>query len=210
MPSRTVSTLAMYSSGVWSETIGPAARLGRLRLGAPSRGRPAVETSPRVEVVLVALDLLLLAIHEPDVVAEEQMQVLVAVARQLLFDGLELEQQVVAEGADQAEARILIGRGIPRSARAEWKMPRAACCAPLRKTAPTGAVGRPTNCTRMRRKLHKSSVALQHWFQQVEENYASLVKGSNSTVRPHTDNLERRHETGNVPTRIPFRILVTG
>ena len=108
MPSRTVSTLAMYSSGVWSETIGAgralAARAARLRA---SRGRPAVETSPLVEIVAVALDLLLLAVHEADVVAEEQVQVLVAVARQLLLDRLELKQQVVAESAHQAQARIL-------------------------------------------------------------------------------------------------------
>ena len=60
------------------------------------------------EIVLVALDLLLLAIHEPDVVAEEQVQILVAVARQLLLDRLELEQQVVAERAHQAQPRILL------------------------------------------------------------------------------------------------------
>ena len=37
-----------------------------------------------------------------DVVAEEEVQVFVAVARQLLVDGLELEKQVVAERAQLA------------------------------------------------------------------------------------------------------------
>ena len=60
-----------------------------------------------LELVAEALHLLFLAIHVPDVVAEVEVQILVAVARQLLFDGLELEQQIVAEGADQAQTRIL-------------------------------------------------------------------------------------------------------
>ena len=77
MPSRTVSTLAMYSSGVWSETIGPGVALGGRRRPARRRARrPAVVSLAAREVVLVALDLLLLAIHELDVVAEEQVQVL--------------------------------------------------------------------------------------------------------------------------------------
>src|SRR5208283_1446634 len=40
------------------------------------------------------------------VVAEIEVEILVAVARQALLNGLELEQKVVAKGADQAEARI--------------------------------------------------------------------------------------------------------
>jgi hypothetical protein len=44
-----------------------------------------------LEIVLIALDLFLLAVHQVDVVAKEQVQVLVAVARQLLFDRVELE-----------------------------------------------------------------------------------------------------------------------
>ena len=57
------------------------------------------------EIVLEALDLLLLAIHEVDVVAEEEVQVFHVVARQLQLDGIELKQQIVAEGADQRQPR---------------------------------------------------------------------------------------------------------
>src|SRR5439155_175822 len=56
------------------------------------------------ELVAETLDLLFLAIHVPDVVAQVEVQVPVALARQLLFDGLELEEQVVTESAHQAEA----------------------------------------------------------------------------------------------------------
>jgi len=55
------------------------------------------------EIVLAALNLLLLAVHEVDVVAKVEMEILVAVARQTLLNGLELEQKVIAEGADQTE-----------------------------------------------------------------------------------------------------------
>ena len=98
----------MYSSGVWSLRDRAAARacVGGAT-AAPSRFRPRVRHAVALELVLVALDLLLLAIHVPDLVAEEEVQIFVAVARQLLFDRLELEQQVVAEGADQPEAGIL-------------------------------------------------------------------------------------------------------
>src|SRR5207248_1872397 len=60
------------------------------------------------EIVAEALHLLLLAVHEPDVIAEKQMEILVPVARQLLLDRLELEEQVVAERADETETRIFL------------------------------------------------------------------------------------------------------
>ena len=85
--------------------MGPASTFfGRLRRVGGARQAVGGDIAAR-EIVLVALDLLLLAIHEINVVAEEQMQILHVVARQLQLDGIELEQQIVAEGADQREAR---------------------------------------------------------------------------------------------------------
>ena len=57
------------------------------------------------EIELVALDLFLLAIHEIDVVAEEQAQVVHAFARHLDFDGIEAEQEIETEGSDEREPR---------------------------------------------------------------------------------------------------------
>ena len=54
------------------------------------------------EIVLEALDLFLLAIHEIDVVAQEQVQVLDAVARKLQLDRIELKQQIVSEAPTSA------------------------------------------------------------------------------------------------------------
>ena len=139
MPSRTVSTFAMYSSGVWSLVIGPLCR------GTGGGDRFAIARQAAraralaLELVLVALHLLLLAVHEPDVVAKKQVQVLVAGARQLLLDGLELEQQVVAEGAHQPQPRIFLAAEFLDQAPAESKTPRAACCAPLRGTGRAAA-----------------------------------------------------------------------
>ena len=73
MPSRTASTLAMYSSGVWSHddlrvgALGVAPRHRRLRCASD----PVVESSPQLEIVPEPLDLLLLAIHVVNVVAQE-------------------------------------------------------------------------------------------------------------------------------------------
>ena len=69
----------------------------------------------------IALDQLLLAIHEVDVVAEEEVKVFVSVARQPQLDRIELEQQVVAEGADQRQPRILRIPKLLDQARAEGK-----------------------------------------------------------------------------------------
>ena len=63
-------------------------------------GRPGAR-----EIELVTLDALLLAIHEVDVVAQEQVQILDVVTRQLQLDRIELQQQVVAECAHQRQAR---------------------------------------------------------------------------------------------------------
>src|SRR5215471_6820970 len=57
------------------------------------------------KVELEALDLLLLPIHEINVVAEEQAQIVNVRSRQLLLDRIEAEQQVVAESAGQSKAR---------------------------------------------------------------------------------------------------------
>src|SRR5512144_869025 len=60
-----------------------------------------------LEIVLVTFDLLLLAIHEIDVVAKEQVEVLLPAPRQAQPDRVELEEQIVAEGANQRQARVL-------------------------------------------------------------------------------------------------------
>jgi len=100
----------MYSSGRWSDTMPsvPVARaLACESTGWADRSRASVETPSKLEIPLVALGLLLLAIHGVNLVAEEQVQVLVAAARQFFFDGLELEKKVEPERADQRQPGIL-------------------------------------------------------------------------------------------------------
>ena len=71
--------------------MGPGSRAGGGGIGSAVRSRPSVDESLALEIVLIALDLFLLAVHQVDVVAKKQVQVLMAVARQFFFDGLELE-----------------------------------------------------------------------------------------------------------------------
>ena len=132
------------------DRTGARAGVGGATAGASAR-QSTRSRSLALEIVLVALDLLLLAIHEIDVVAEKEMQILVAVPRQLQLDRIELEQQIVSERADQREPRILLRREIPRSERAESKTPTAACCVPLRGTTRAAAsAGRAASRLRTR------------------------------------------------------------
>src|SRR5207237_6477881 len=93
---------------VGDNTLGPGGagfslRVDRLGRAVESQRRDAIE----LEIPLVSLGLLLLAIHGVNLVAEEQMQVLVAAARQLFFDRLELKKKIEPECADQREPGIL-------------------------------------------------------------------------------------------------------
>ena len=64
-----------------------SARLVGFVTGSPSRLKSLVESSPRVEIILEPFDLFLLAIHVVYVVAQKQMQILGALARQLQLIG---------------------------------------------------------------------------------------------------------------------------
>ena len=87
----------------------------------------------------VPFDVFLLAIHEVDVIAQEQAQILDAGARMLEANRVEAEQQIVTKCAHQGEAARQTVRGTRRSARAAEKRPRAACCVPLPGTARAAA-----------------------------------------------------------------------
>jgi hypothetical protein len=124
----------MYSSGVWSLVTGAGAMRFGLRI--PRRGARLSggrQFSPR-EIVAIALDLFLLAIHEIDVVAEVQVQILHARARQLHADRIELEQEIVSERADQGRGARRADVEIHPVACAAPRTPRVVCCAPLRET----------------------------------------------------------------------------
>ena len=109
---------------MWSLVIGPRSPgTGGAIVRAVTRQSARARTLA-LEFVLEALDLLFLAIHVPDVVAQKQVQILVAGARQLLFDRLELEQQIVAESSHQAQPRILFAAELldqcPQNRKCRW------------------------------------------------------------------------------------------
>src|SRR5689334_6149126 len=90
--------------------------IGDDRTGLEARRRgdlpgPAVQGQGReaftLKVVLIPLDHFFLAVHEVDVIAEEEVEVLVTVARQSLPDGLELKEKIEPERADKAETGIV-------------------------------------------------------------------------------------------------------
>ena len=209
MPSRTVSTLAMYSSGWWSETMGPRGAAERRPTSAPSRAMPRGGNFAAREFVAEALDLLRLAIHEPDVVAQEQVQVLVAVARQLALDGLELEQQVVAEGADQPQARILLAAEFLDQRAQNGKHRGLLAALLLRKQARQRAQAAGQNA-RLPAEVLPVRMAGQHRLQDLRHLLAARVERADFHAAVVGDDFERRANGGDVPARIPARIFVAG
>ena len=102
--SRTVSTPAMYSSGVWLEVIGLGSRTDAAGTRSPARSRPRVVTPwPSNSGVAVALDRFALAVDIDDVVAKEELQVFAAGARQAERYWFELEKKVVAERSRECQ-----------------------------------------------------------------------------------------------------------
>jgi hypothetical protein len=181
-------------------------RRGHFLAGA----RQAQRAQPfEIEVVLEPLDDLLLAVHEADVVAEEQPQVLLLGARQAQADGVELEQQVVAEGPDQGQA------GVARVAellhqRAQNGEERGLFGALLfgkqrRKRLQAPAQRPPGQLQRLPVRVRAKNVKKhfrQHLSAQVQRAEFDFTAGAGD--------LQRRIHAGDVPARIPLRVLVAG
>jgi hypothetical protein len=85
---------------------GSGGELGRGRDGFGAAGEGEGGEFVEREVVLKALDDLFFAVHEVDVVAKEEVKVFDAVAGEFELDGVELEEEVVAEGAKESEAGV--------------------------------------------------------------------------------------------------------
>ena len=188
--------------GARFRSIGSREPLGRA--GDALRGRFAAR-----KIVLEALDLLLLAIHEVNVVAEKQVQVLDAGPRQLYLNRIELKQQVVAKGPDQRQA------GSNRMAefvdqRAEHRERRRLFAAflfgeKLRKRLQLSAhrAGFPGETFPMRmRREQRMEKAIQY--------FAASIQRAKFHVAPGGYDLERRRERCEIPPGITLGVLIAG
>ena len=159
------------------------------------------------EVVVVADDLFLLAIHEPDLVAEKQMQVLDAFAGQAQSDGVELKKQVEAEGAHQSQVRILgvaelIGEGAQDGERR--RLPAALF---LREQLGQRLEGTADQAIG-RLEIIPMGVLRKHRRQHAQDPHAAFVQRAKLHLLAGGDHFERRFHRAKVPTRVTPRIFV--
>ena len=161
-----------------------------------------------LEIVLEALDLLLLAIHEPDVVAEKQVQILVAVARQLLLDRLELEQQVVAEGAHQARRESSSPRNSSISAR---RIENAEGCL-LRSSSGNSAgsgFSRPASISPSKPNSSQCGWSASTGWNRRSDLAAARIERAELEAPVVGDDFQRRAGGGDIPARVSPGILVS-
>ena len=180
-------------------------RRHRLALAIERQRRDAV----RLKIVLIPLDLLLLAIHEVDVVAEEQVHVLVPAARQLLLDRLELEQQIVAECADQRQARIL---GIPEllDQRAQDRKRRGLLAALLFGEELRQRQQASHQRTALLPERLPMRMLRQDRIQHLRQHLPAQIERPKLDLAIDRDDLERRPCGGDVPARVSPRKLISG
>ena len=161
------------------------------------------------KLVGITVDLLLLAIHEVNLVAQEQAQIVAALARELELDRIEAEQEVVAESAHQGEpvrqGMVELGnqgaddrkRGrlfaplLLRKQRRQW----------FERAAQGSVFERAGFPVRMRRQRRR---------QQMVEDFSARIERGEDHLAVARGDLERRSQRCDVPTRIPSRKFITG
>ena len=87
---------------------------GRRRDLLAGAGEAARAHAILLEFVSEPLDLLALAVHVDNVVAEEELKIFAALATKAQGDGLELEEQIVTECAGKAEFVVALAAEFPR------------------------------------------------------------------------------------------------
>ena len=169
----------------------------------PARGNALAR-----EIEAIAFHLLLLAVHEPDVVAKEEVQVLMAGARQLLLDRFELEKQVVPEGADQSQARVLFAAKFldQRAQNGEGRRLLAALLFRKKRRQRLEPAVQPVVG---QRKLLPMRILRQHRIQQPRNHPAPFIQRVklHSPVVGH--DFEWRAHRRDIPARVSPGILVS-
>ena len=180
----------------------------RRRHRRPSRASPWVRAALAAELVLVALDLLFLAVHQPDVVAEEEMQIFVPGARQFLFDGLELEEQVVTEGADQREVRVFLALELldQRAQNRERGGLLAALLLGEERGQGLEAAGQNRA---FEAELFPVRMVREQLVKHAGEDGSALVQRPELHAAVVGNNFERRAGRGDIPARISSGILIS-
>src|SRR5215469_820148 len=178
----------------------------RDRLGAALEAASRFFAARKIE--LEALDLLLLPVHEINVVAKEQTQILNVRPRQLLLDGVEAKQQVVSECA---------GQGQPRRKRmmkladecAEYRKNRRLFAPLFFREEPGQRLQRAAKRPAFIAKLIPMRMRSEHRLQQPIENFAASIQRAEGNIAVLRDDFQRRRNASDVPAGIPSWVLIT-
>ena len=179
-----------------------AAGCGRL-----VRSSDAVESFAPREIVAEPLDPFLLAIHVIDVVAEKQVQVLVALSRELQLDGIELEQQVVAECAHQREPRVVLTAEFVDQNSKNGKCRRLLAALLFGKQRGQRFQS-PVQAGTLDLEFIPVGMFAKQRAKDLIDNFAPLIERAEIDVAASGHNLERRRYGRHIPARVTFRIFV--
>ena len=144
-----------------------------------------------------------------DVVAQQQVQVLLLAARHPHPDRVELKQQVVAKGASQRQAWVLLV-AVLLDHRAQDREDGRLLAALL--FGEERGQGLQTSGQRRSFKTQRLPVRVlaQHDVQVPGDDLPARVQRAELQAPPAADDFERRAQRGHVPAGIPFGILIAG
>ena len=147
-----------------------------------------------LEIVLKPLDLLLLAIHVDRCRRKGTGAGPCGSPRgSLQLDRIELEQQIEAESArpDASVASCVIAK-LVRSARAESKIPTAACCALLPEKNSGSGFNRPRRAPFSNSKYSQCGCGAQHRNKNLIDHFAAIIQRPEFDMSPERDDFQRR------------------
>ena len=162
-----------------------------------------------IEFIAEALDLLALAIHVADVVAEEEMKVFAGFARQPQRDGFELKKQVVTESTGEGEFVVEFAAEFAREC-AEHRKNRG-LFTPLFLRKQRGHGFEPTvEEAILLAEIVPVRMVAQYRGKHVIDGGSALIQWAEGDIALETDQFEGRAHGDDIPTRIPARVLVAG
>lgn len=173
------------------------------------RSSASVERLVALELELVAGDLLLLAVHEPDVVAEEEVQVLGAGAGEFFIDGLELEEEVVAESAGEGEVGLLGVAELVHQGAENAEDGRLFAALLFREE-----FGERLEAAHQRAALRVEGFPVrmpgQNGEEHLVEEHAAQVEGTELDQAVMGDDFQWRAGGGDIPARITAGVFIAG
>ncbi len=163
----------------------------------------------QLKIVAKPLDLLLLAIHVINVVAQKQVQIFLAVPGKFEMDRIELEQKIVAECAHQRQPRIQFALKFPDQRAQNRKSRRLLAAFFFWKQSRKG-LQVPPQSRALESELLPMRMAIEHTEKHSVQHFTARVQCIKLDIPSGSRDLNRRAHRSHVPARVAFRIFVPG